>query len=136
MRHIVNALFVHNDQVLLARRSQHRSTYAGLWSFVGGHVEDGESLAEALVRECQEEAGVVPTSLSFLTSISDPNAPQNDPATYHLFAVTAWEAGEPHPVGDEHSEFRWFSPRVAIALPDLALQEYKPVFKYMARSGN
>jgi 8-oxo-dGTP diphosphatase len=49
MRTIVNALFVRDGMVLLARRSPHRSTYPGLWSFPGGHVEQGETLAEALV---------------------------------------------------------------------------------------
>ena len=136
MREIVNALFVRNDEVLLARRARHRLAYAGLWSFVGGHVEDSESLGEALVRESQEEAAVIPTRFSLLASIADPNAAQNDPITYHLFAVTAWEGGEPHPVGDEHTEFRWFSLTEAIALPDLALQEYKTVLRYMARLGS
>jgi 8-oxo-dGTP pyrophosphatase MutT (NUDIX family) len=134
MRHIVNALFVRNDAVLLARRSLRRSAYGGLWSFVGGHVEDGESLSAALLRESQEEAGVIPTGFSFLASISDPNAPQIDPVIYHLYAVTAWEGGEPHPVGDEHTEFRWFSPTEAMALRDLALQEYQPIFKDMVGS--
>jgi len=131
MRYIVNALFVHNDEVLLARRSPHRSAYGGLWSFVGGHVEDGETPSAALLRESREEAGVIPKSFSLLASIPDPNAPQTDPVTYHLYVVTAWEGGEPHPVGDEHTEFRWFSPTEAMALPDLALQEYQPIFKDM-----
>lgn len=51
MRNIVNALFVRDGAVLLARRSPHRSTYAGLWSFPGGHVEPGEMLIEALALE-------------------------------------------------------------------------------------
>src|SRR5436190_8776587 len=66
MRNIVNALFVRDGAVLLVRRSPHRSTYPGFWSFPGGHVEPGESLAEALVREVREEVGVVPTRIDFL----------------------------------------------------------------------
>jgi 8-oxo-dGTP diphosphatase len=38
MRNIVNALFLRNGKVLLARRSHHRSTYPDLWSFPGDHV--------------------------------------------------------------------------------------------------
>jgi 8-oxo-dGTP pyrophosphatase MutT (NUDIX family) len=98
-------------------------------------LEDGESLSEALVRESQEKAGVIPTRFSFLVSIADPDPAQNGSVIYHLFAVTAWENGEPHPVGDEHTEFQWFLPTEAIVLPDLALQEYKPVFSDMARLG-
>lgn len=129
MRRIVNAVFVGDGEVLLARRALHRSTYPGLWSFPGGHVEPGESLVAALAREAREEVGVVPTSFSFLTSITDPNAPESDPAIYHLYAVTVWDGGEPALLGDEHTELRWFALETAIGLPDLALDEYRPLFR-------
>jgi 8-oxo-dGTP diphosphatase len=92
MRNIVNALFVRDGMVLLARRSTHRAAYPGLWSFPGGHVERDETLTDALMREVREEVSVIPTSLSFLTTIVDPNAPDTDPATYHMYVVTAWGA--------------------------------------------
>jgi 8-oxo-dGTP diphosphatase len=66
MRDIVNALLVRDGGVLLTRRSQHRAAYGGLWSFPGGHVEPGETLTEALVREVQEEVGLTPTRFSFV----------------------------------------------------------------------
>ena len=131
MRNIVNALFVRDGAVLLVRRSPHRSTYPGFWSFPGGHVEPGESLAEALVREVPEEVGVVPTRIDFLGSIVDPNASETDPATYHMYSVTAWKGGEPALLGNEHTEIRWFKAITAIALPDLALEEYRSLFRDM-----
>src|ERR1700726_4811085 len=76
VRSIVNALFIRDGMVLLARRSPHRTTYPALWSFPGGHVEQDESLTDALIRELREEVGVVPTSFSFLTTITDPHAPE------------------------------------------------------------
>ena len=51
MRNIVNALFLRDGMVLLARRGPHRSAYPDRWSFPGGHVEQDETLTEALVRE-------------------------------------------------------------------------------------
>jgi 8-oxo-dGTP diphosphatase len=128
MRNIVNALFLRDGKVLLARRSPHRAAYPGRWSFPGGHVEGHESLTEALVREVQEEVGVTPTSFSFLVSIADPNGSKADPATYHFYAVSAWEGGEPFLLGDEHTELRWLSAAAAITLPDLALDEYRTLF--------
>jgi mutator protein MutT len=131
MRTIVNALFVRDGMVLLARRSPHRAAYPGLWSFPGGHVEQGETLAEALVREVQEEVGVTPTTFSFLASIADPNTSETDPAAYQMYAVTRWDGGEPVLLGDEHSELCWFKPAVAKTLSDLALEECRTLFQDM-----
>jgi mutator protein MutT len=129
MRHIVNALFVRDGKVLLSRRSPHRAAYAGLWSFPGGHVEQGEALIEALIREIREEVGVTPTTFGLIGTIADPNTMTTDPATYHMYAVTAWDGGEPSLVGDEHTELRWLTPAGASDLPSLALTEYRPLFQ-------
>jgi 8-oxo-dGTP diphosphatase len=132
MRNIVNALFVRQGTVLLARRGPNRRAYSNLWSFPGGHVEDGETLTEALVRELREEVGVIPTGYTPLGTISDPNSEAADPVTYHMYAITAWDGGEPTMVGDEHIELAWFAPEAAAALPDLALGDYRRVFSQLA----
>jgi 8-oxo-dGTP diphosphatase len=136
MRNIVNALFIRDGALLLARRSPHRRAYPGLWSFPGGHVEPHETFVEALLREVREEVGIIPTGFSFLVSIVDPNALDADPATYHMYLVTAWDGGEPTLIGDEHTELRWFTPEAAIALPDLALDEYRGLFGDMIGASN
>ena len=87
MRHIVNALLLRNGtEILLARRAAHRKAYGGLWSFPGGHVEAGETLEDALVRETSEEIGVVPVIYTAVARIPDPNA-LSDPAEYHMYVV-------------------------------------------------
>src|SRR5436309_1462601 len=62
MTDIVNGLLLRNGTVLLARRSAGRQAYPNRWSFPGGHVEAGESLDDALIRELREEIGVTPLS--------------------------------------------------------------------------
>jgi mutator protein MutT len=130
MTDIVNALLRREGHVLLARRSAARRAYPSCWSFPGGHVEAGESLAEALIRECREEIGLSPTSFLKMGEIADP-APESD-VLYHLFAVTAWQGGEPCLVGDEHSELRWVSFATAREMADLALDAYRPLFRRLA----
>ena len=125
---IVNALFVWDGMILLVRRSPDRSAYPGLWSFPGGHLEQHETLAEAVVGEVQEEVTVTPTTFSLLGTITDPNTSETDPATYHMYAITALDGGEPVLSGDEYTEFRWLTPATASALPDLAMEEYRPIF--------
>jgi ADP-ribose pyrophosphatase YjhB (NUDIX family) len=44
--------------VLLTRRASHMRTFPGVWVPPGGHVEDGESLIEATLRELLEETGI------------------------------------------------------------------------------
>ena len=129
MRQIVNALFVRHGMVLLARRSAQRSSYPGLWSFPGGHAERGETTREALIRELREEVGVTPTETSFLVSIRDPNSAPDDPTTYHMYAVTGWSGSEPRLVGGEHTELRWLPFEAAVDLHDLALAEYRRLFR-------
>jgi len=125
MHNIVNALFVRDGRVLLARRSPHRTSYPCLWSFPGGHLEPHETLIAALIREVEEEVGVIPKAFAFLGTIADPNTSTIDPVTYHMYVVTAWSGGEPAPLGDEHTELVWLTPAIASALPDLALNEYR-----------
>ena len=48
------AVLVEDGQVLLVRRGAGKAD-AGLWGFPGGHVEAGETVAEAAVRELREE---------------------------------------------------------------------------------
>ena len=78
-------------------------------------------MMEALVRELREEVGVTPSETSFLVSLRDPNAPADDPATYHMYMVTDWGDGEPGLVGDEHTDLTWFRFDIAANLRDLEL---------------
>ena len=130
MRRIVNALLVRDGAVLLAKRSPAKRAYPDAWSFPGGHVEPGEALDDALVREVGEEVGLVPTYFYKLGIIEKPDLAAHGAVTHHhLYAVTAWDGGEPVLVGDEHTELRWCALEHASSVEGLAMAEYGGFFE-------
>lgn len=56
----VSAIIVRekNNKVFIARRKENKEFSPGLWETVGGRVEKGESIEEALKREVTEELNV------------------------------------------------------------------------------
>ena len=58
MIEVVAALIWDNDRFMICQRPENKARGL-LWEFVGGKVEPGETYEEALIRECQEELGVV-----------------------------------------------------------------------------
>ena len=54
---VVAALIRDGDKFMIFQRPENK-TRAYQWEFVGGKVEDGETLEEGLIRECMEEIGV------------------------------------------------------------------------------
>ena len=54
---VVAALIWEKDKFLICQRPEHK-TRGLLWEFVGGKVEPGETMRQALERECAEELGV------------------------------------------------------------------------------
>ena len=57
MVQVVAALIWQDNKFLICQRPAHKARGL-LWEFVGGKVEKGESKADALIRECNEELGV------------------------------------------------------------------------------
>src|SRR6266545_8127579 len=58
-------------RVFVHRRGWGRELFPGCWDIVGGHVEPGETLLEALSREVEEETGWRVTGTPVLVHTAD-----------------------------------------------------------------
>ena len=110
----VAAIVRSSEGLLLCHRRPERAWYPDVWDLPGGHVQRGESLAEALARELGEELGVVlvpPTAPPFETL-------QDDALGLEL---TIWlidhQGGVESRAPDEHDEIRWVTRDELASLP-------------------
>ncbi|OCJ05489.1 hypothetical protein A6U85_00410 [Agrobacterium sp. 13-626] len=132
MTEIACAVFVKDGLVLLVKRAPHKVWYPNRWDLVGGHVEHGETIEAALVREAQEEVGLTPLRFHWLAELSEPQASDDLNVRYHVYAVTEWDGGEPTLLGDEHTAMRWVAASEASTLEDIAHRQYSRVFSELA----
>ena len=111
----VGAIAERTNELLMVRRATQPGR--GRWSVPGGRVEVGETLAEAVVRELEEETGLrgVCGSLRGWTEIIDEE--------HHFvvldFDVTILDRADPRP-GDDALEAAWVP---VWTVPELALVE-------------
>jgi 8-oxo-dGTP diphosphatase len=68
---VVGAVLVNQEgQAFVQRRTMNRRLFPGCWDIVGGHVDPGEGLLEALAREIKEEtAWEQPQDLSLIARV-------------------------------------------------------------------
>ena len=57
MTEVVAALIWNQDHFLICQRPAHKARGL-LWEFVGGKVEQSETMEDALIRECKEELDI------------------------------------------------------------------------------
>jgi 8-oxo-dGTP pyrophosphatase MutT (NUDIX family) len=49
---------VHNGKVLMHKRAEDKKKFPGFWIGPGGHVDQGEDVFTAAIREVKEETGI------------------------------------------------------------------------------
>jgi mutator protein MutT len=95
------------ERILLAMKK--RGFGEGRWNGVGGKVETGESIEQAMVRETEEEIGVTPLEYEKVADIRFDEYFKGEPTLMHVhvFMSRRW-TGEP--IESEEMAPRWFLP--------------------------
>ncbi len=127
-RGVVGAI-LRNDRWLMIQRSDHVIA-PRKWCFPGGGVEEGESNADAVVRELQEELSLVVKPVRPIWSWT------REDKRLHL---EWWEAriidGTPTPNPAEVRDFGWMTTREIRALPDV-LENLLPFLDFHEANGS
>ena len=101
---VVAALIWRDGRFLICRRPPHKMR-GGLYEFVGGKVEPGETKEAALARECREELDVTVRADSVYMELTHEYPDMTVDLT--LFNATLLR-GEPKLL--EHTDMRWITP--------------------------
>ena len=104
MVEVVAALIWNKDRFMICQRPAHKARGL-LWEFVGGKVEPGETMQQALVRECREELGIIISVGEVFMEVTH----RYPDITVHLTLFNAVVA-EGVPQKLEHNDIRWITP--------------------------
>lgn len=93
----------------------------GKWEFPGGGVEFGESLQEALTRECREEAGCEVEIGKLIPHIIVNRARDkgHECQVFVVCFICKVKTGTPRPTNEEASDAGWFTKEEALKLDSL-----------------
>lgn len=110
-----HAVLVKDGKILIVRRSTDDAWMPNHYGFPGGKIEAGESIVDALSRECKEETNLIikPENFKFLAKVSNKLG-------HKFYLVTQFEGDVS--LNDEHDDFKWINPKELsnfITVPDL-----------------
>lgn len=120
---IVHAIINENEKFLLGKRSVFKKNEPGLWAFIGGRLEHGESLEAALIRECVEEIDVTVRPIKKIKEVIKEE-------TAHYWFEVEIVSGVPRLANDEHSELNWFTKLEANALSLIDAEDLEIISTY------
>ena len=106
----VSVCVVRDGLVLLVKRANKRAF--GMWSLPGGHVEYGEPVREAALRELEEETGIKARIVRLLDCIDViQRSRSGEVETHYVLSVfgAQWVSGTAVAASDV-SEVRWVRP--------------------------
>lgn len=99
---VVGAIIRDGDMFLVGQRAAGKSQ-GGLWEFMGGKIEPGETPEQALARECREELALEIENERIIDSVIH-DYPEK---TIRLTLIACTPKAGSAPVALEHQQIRW-----------------------------
>jgi ADP-ribose pyrophosphatase YjhB (NUDIX family) len=124
----VTGILVEDERILLVKQSV--SSERG-WSLPGGRVEQGETLEEAMVREMEEETGLI-TKVKKLLYLCD--KPDSSPSLLHITFLLERLEGEIRLPSNEF-DLNPIGDVVLVPIADLASHGFSEKFSTIVKRG-
>ena len=99
---VVGAIIKDGERYLVGQRAANKSQ-GGLWEFMGGKIESGETPEQALARECREELDLEIENERIIDSVVHEYSEKTIRLT--LIECTLKSGSVPRP--NEHQDIRW-----------------------------
>jgi len=109
---VVGAIIRDGDKYLVGQRAAHK-TQGGLWEFMGGKIEPGETPEAALARECMEELALEIENERIVDSVVHAYPEK----TIELTLIECTPKAGSTPTALEHQQIRWVTPEEIRQLP-------------------
>ena len=122
---VVGAIIKDGDRYLVGQRPAHKSQ-GGLWEFMGGKIEPGETPEQALARECREELNLEIENERIIDSVIH----EYPEKTIRLTLIECKPKVGSTPRPNEHQDIRWVTREEMDAL-DFAPADQELIEKMM-----
>ncbi len=99
---VVGAIIKDGDRYLVGQRAANKAQ-GGLWEFMGGKIEQGETPEQALARECREELSLEIENEHIIDSVIH----EYPEKTIRLILISCSPKSGSIPKALEHQQIRW-----------------------------
>ena len=99
---VVGAIIKDGDRYLVGQRAANKAQ-GGLWEFMGGKIEPGETPEQALMRECREELALEIENEHIIDSVVH----EYPEKTIRLTLISCSPRSGSIPEALEHQQIRW-----------------------------
>ena len=106
---VVSALILRDRRIFVQKRSAERKLFPNGWDVIGGHLEKGESIAQALKREIFEESSWILQKIIGHILTFDWQAGGKEKREFAFLVKVRGNLDAPKLEKDKHSNYRWLS---------------------------
>ena len=109
---VVGAIIKDGDRYLVGQRAANKAQ-GGMWEFMGGKIEPGETPEQALARECREELALEIENERIIDSVVH----EYPEKTIRLTLISCTPKAGSEPAALEHQQIRWVTRAEMDSLP-------------------